>query len=39
VDTSLRKINPTRIEDFVTNADEVRAAVAATSFAACLDGV
>jgi LPS sulfotransferase NodH len=36
VDTSLRKINPRRLEDFVANADEVRAAVAASRFADCV---
>jgi hypothetical protein len=37
VDTDLRKINPPRLEDFVTNAAEVREAVAASRFAAFLD--
>ena len=39
VGSSLRKINPGRLEDFVDNADEVRTAVAASPYAACLDGL
>ncbi len=39
VGSSLRKINPTRLEDFVENADEVRAAVADSPHAACLAGL
>ncbi|MCU1601412.1 MAG: nodH [Frankiales bacterium] len=37
VGSSLRKINPSRLEDFVENAEEVRAAVAGSRFAGCLD--
>jgi LPS sulfotransferase NodH len=39
VGSSLRKINPSRLEDFVDNAAEVRAAVAASRYARCLDAL
>lgn len=37
VTTELRKVNPARLEDFVANADEVRAAVGASPWAHLLD--